>query len=848
MMDKTNRSIDVIVKKSIMRSLKQLTQRPGLLFDHREVESIINKRIETKNYIWQECEGQFSTNILCAFLRSPQINDLLDSYLQLLLLKSITGVPSKKVIERDNILIYLVKIVEDHFDKLIKNNNEKLVYIFFETIFEICSENFSFAFDSHLEQSGDVTIEGLHRVLLEERGIHLELTNKIDYFLESKYIPVNLDFEQMGKKYSKSIRQLYQTGFIYLLGEYKFNDFYIPPVLSCKEDGMGLPGFSLLRYMSESMAEHRDWKNIFNNSDIVYIVGGAGYGKSLFLRNIINNQVKMAFSNSTDYLIIFCDLKSFYTNGNGNGKSIIGFFEESMINSTGIDSISKDMIQYYLDIGRCLILLDALDEVPKTVRHELHKKMVVFFKNQNPNNKICITSRDRGFIPQEKIEAIQILPLTENDIENYLDKMIELKKFKKNDKDMFLEQAKILIEKDFLNNFLILSLLVNIFKSEKALPENKIDLYKKCFEYIAKKREEEKSKTGYNWSTIFPLMKDSTFISLAVLSAPNNSDIHRSVIEERLLKQYKMKYADEATAERAISEFLEFCSNRTELFIPASVDDKYKFFHRSFFEYFYSRYIYQQGKIEKMYELMSSFDVDSEIFELTVALTKEDQEEKYQKLIEYIIQKADEEFSVEPPAITAFTILTLAMQVVDDAHYFEEYYNLLLKHHMLLSRRLGSRLNQKLVASWLEKAIEEDKEKRTRFRKTYRPHCLYYVLDKLSLPQNESITRRLLLSVTSRRLPGIDYRSEELTSPFYLNQFVENGSLFDFIEKETDVPFSTFMAKLNMPLNKRERNSLKSGFEAYKKMSKHERESFLTMPLGSQISITEYSPLLQSLF
>jgi len=91
----------------------------------------------------------------------------------------------------------------------------------------------------------------------------------------------------------------------------------------------------------------------------------------------------------------------------------------------------------------------------------------------------------------------------------------------------------------FLNNFLVLSLLVNIYKAEKELPENKIDLYKKCFEYIAKKREEEKSKTGYNWKNIYPLMKDSTFINLSILAAPNNRDVERKQIETLLLNQYK---------------------------------------------------------------------------------------------------------------------------------------------------------------------------------------------------------------------------------------------------------------------------------------------------------------------
>lgn len=134
---------------------------------------------------------------------------------------------------------------------------------------------------------------------------------------------------------------------------------------------------------------------------------------------------------------------------------------------------------------------------------------------------------------------LEIFPLNSKDIEDYIEKMISLKKFKREEKNTFMEQASVLIEKDSLNNFLVLSLLVNIYKAEKELPENKIDLYKKCFEYIAKKREEEKSKTGYNWKNIYPLMKDSTFINLSILAAPNNRDVERKQIETLLLNQYK---------------------------------------------------------------------------------------------------------------------------------------------------------------------------------------------------------------------------------------------------------------------------------------------------------------------
>lgn len=107
------------------------------------------------------------------------------------------------------------------------------------------------------------------------------------------------------------------------------------------------------------------------------------------------------------------------------------------------------MIEYYLKMGRCLILLDALDEVEKQKREDLHKRIIAYFKNQNPNNKICITSRNRGFIPEKDVEVFDILPLDRMQIESYVDNIIKLGRFDVKDREVFLEQSGALVDKGF---------------------------------------------------------------------------------------------------------------------------------------------------------------------------------------------------------------------------------------------------------------------------------------------------------------------------------------------------------------------------------------------------------------
>lgn len=183
-----------------------------------------------------------------------------------------------------------------------------------------------------------------------------------------------------------------------------------------------------------------DWKYIFDYSGIVYVTGGAGYGKSLFLKKIINDFRDINILNSLDYLVIYGDLKSFYIEGE-QPISVVNFLQNSMIKETLMNEkkLSIDMIEYYLQIGRCIVLLDALDEVEKQKREDLHKRIVAYFKNQNPNDKMCITSRNRGFIPEKDVEVFDILPLDRVQIESYVDNIIKLGKFDAKDKQMFLE-------------------------------------------------------------------------------------------------------------------------------------------------------------------------------------------------------------------------------------------------------------------------------------------------------------------------------------------------------------------------------------------------------------------------
>lgn len=655
---------------------------------HKEKKEIIQK-INNDIYIGitDEVRNVLDSSTFVQYLKSSRFLDVINAYLEQKIITNYASeykplknhINSGEIITTSTVISYIT-------DELIKLYNENKV------ISTPSKENISGALDQIIQTceksiASNLSPENSQMLYIinsriDEIGYRVikyifELQNRMQ-MIEKKLFSTEFDtsnFEETKKQYYDILKDKNSDAHIYLLDKFPFDSFYVPPILHKTKSGSLNFEFGERRRIERYV----EWNNIFLNDNIVYVVGGAGYGKSLFQKNIINNYQKLNIFRADEYIVLYGDLKSFYPNNSDTPISVVEFLKNSIRSSTLIE-VSDEFVRHYLDSGRCIILLDALDEVDKTKRNALNESVASFFKKQNPNNKICITSREKGFLPEKDIEVFNIYPLNRAQIEEYVDKIIALGKFEAVDKPSFVEQTEQLISKGFLNSFLVLSLLVNIYKAERELPENKLELYQKCFDYIANKREKEKTVKEFDWTQLIPLMKDSTFIELSRMCLPNNASIDKMRIKEELLEVYKNKFSCEAELENALEEFLKFCSERTELFVP-SEEEKFKFFHRSFFEYFYSKYITKRfHSAEQRLNELKKFDIDSEIFELSVAMLKQDDEHGYQALIDLMFKCVDDEFKREESDFQVFNILVLSMQVVDDAAYREKFVQIIVNN------------------------------------------------------------------------------------------------------------------------------------------------------------------------
>lgn len=689
LMKVSDETVNSLLESSVFAeyfSAPQFVDLINAYIEHKIIYDNANKSRSIKQHIRKV--GVISSVDLIVHI-ADQIHNL---YLE----NNVITIPEKTAIKKT--VLFVINITEQLIAESLSEDNTRLLYLINSRI-DFCSESII------------ASLDRLHDTL--SRLQTHEVAKRND------------EYEKIREVYYNILKDKNSVAHIYLLDKFPFEEFYVPPILRRNQSIHNSIHIIDIYGNDYSTYPISSWNNIFSRDNVVYITGGAGFGKSLFLKKIINNYKDLNIFHSDEYLVICGELKTFYPNESDTSLSVIEFLRESIRSSTLMD-VSKEFIEHYLHSGRCIILLDALDEVDKSKRTALHETLIAFFKNQNPNNKICITSRDRGFIPEKNVEVLSISPLTETQIEKYVDRIIRLGRFEKNDKSLFIEQTQTLVRQGFLTSFLVLSLLINIYKAELKLPENKLELYQKCFEYIANIREREKTEKSFNWHAISPIMKDNTFIELAKLGMPNNTSINKTLIKDELTSIYKIKFNSEVDAENAIDDFLKFCSERTELYVP-STEDKFKFFHRSFYEYFYSLYIFLRCNTEsEMLDELIKFDVDSEVFELTIAMLKQKAERKYQALINLIFEKTAIEFNNDKQILTVFNILILSMQVVDDIYYRNKFLELLIDQKDIICKNISNIHNLWLISEY----YYHDDEASHKLFDAYKEICLYHMFER----------------------------------------------------------------------------------------------------------------------
>ena len=267
-----------------------------------------------------------------------------------------------------------------------------------------------------------------------------------------------------------------------------------------------------------------------------------------------------------------------------------------------------DWFAKQLQQGRCLILIDGLDEVPdehqrQQVSHWVDRQMANYMETP-----FILTSRKAGYESaqlQESVRVLEVQPFTSEQIDRfvktwYLKTEIKSQGGEVDDdgRDEAKQQATHLLQeidrrpalKELASNPLLLTMIATVHRRGNSLPLKRVDLYKMICEVLLEKRERAKAARTTTVASTFPPLEKP------VLSASQKQVILQPLALELTRREVLKFTLDEVSAllqeklnslpgkSLAPAEFLKQL-REVDALIAKEQEDLYEFAHRSFQEY-----------------------------------------------------------------------------------------------------------------------------------------------------------------------------------------------------------------------------------------------------------------------
>lgn len=363
--------------------------------------------------------------------------------------------------------------------------------------------------------------------------------------------------------------------------------------------------YAIKRIKEENKTVKVDWKKAKKDHKKIMVLADPGMGKSTLLKNETVIKVQEALKQLENHSINNIIFPLFIR------LSELARETEEIIDI--IPNILKrdypeiiDKIEYYLQEklkqGKCLLLLDALDEVPKDDRISLSQKLNRFLRN-HPCTIIC-TSRIVGyggnFIDGGK--EVEIVPFDDKKTGEYITNWFNYAAGKIENEmvsaDGLINELKNKPQIQGLSkNPLLLSLLCSLYQSKGLiLPARRTQVYEKAVNYILSQwsKDNQRKLSDEGWV----MAKTNLLEYLAYeFSCQNQEVFSRKELYDKINKylgQTDKKEFSQKTATDLITELTEEDGIIQTL---SAEGNQYLFLHRTFQEYFTASYLKEE--IEK---------------------------------------------------------------------------------------------------------------------------------------------------------------------------------------------------------------------------------------------------------
>lgn len=452
---------------------------------------------------------------------------------------------------------------------------------------------------------------------------------------------------------------------------------------------------------------------LFDYSNKIVLLGSAGLGKSTSLNYLFCNYEDLFNQNSIKIKI---DLKEYAKSIVEDKYSVLWCLSKEFSKRIPRRKLAFDEIENtldnYLTNGRCLVILDALDEIPsQSVRNKVRDEIANFCQVYYLN-RFIISSRESGYLRNQFDNSfihIKINEFDDDQIKKYTRNWIKVNNanadydsFTKN----FFAEVKRAKCRSIIRNPIILVLSLIIFDISNNLPNRRVDFYKKCIDTFLEIREDRKAmlpddkdfKNILGDNMVVPIIAHYKFLK-------QENDIKYIFSEEELKKSIlkAIEVSDTRIWIHPADLFAKYLVNRTEL-IREVDEGKFDFTHKTFYEYFLAVYFAKEMDTDEIIELLEKWIGDSNYNELAVLIIEviiENNEVKRHKcIIDYLFDTIEKNYNSiisddHEKAIEYFIIVAnLYNNNMLQPRFHRRYYNLLLfKSKLVYDVERNNRIN-----------------------------------------------------------------------------------------------------------------------------------------------------------
>jgi HEAT repeat protein/energy-coupling factor transporter ATP-binding protein EcfA2 len=256
----------------------------------------------------------------------------------------------------------------------------------------------------------------------------------------------------------------------------------------------------------------------------------------------------------------------------------------------------KHLLEEKLKNGKCLLLLDALDEVPKEHRNDLQKKLNRFARNY-PCPIIC-TSRIVGYGGAfvESAKEVEIVPFSQKQTEQYIETWFTNAAGYIEDDSVSAEK---LIEElrdkpqitGLAQNPLLLSLLCSLYQEKGlTLPARRTQVYAKAVDYMLSKWRSDNHRQSSSGGWV--IAKIQLLESLAYQFSCEGKEIFSlRELRDKIEKFLRGESCSDFRNATAANLMKELCEEDGIIQKLAMQGEQYLFLHRTFQEYLTASYL-----------------------------------------------------------------------------------------------------------------------------------------------------------------------------------------------------------------------------------------------------------------